>query len=59
MLASSECKTLAGKHGHGEVAEMVIPDNVSGRLEAKVNSFAWSEIFKKPLITFLIVTCTV
>lgn len=59
MLASSECKTLAGKHGDGGVAEMVIPDNGSGKLEAKANSFAWSEIFKKPLITFLSVTCTV
>lgn len=38
---------------------MVIPDNGSGKLEGKANSFAWSEIFKKPLITFLSATCTV
>lgn len=52
MLASGEWKTLAGKRGDGGVAEMLIPDNSSGKLEAKANSFSWSEIFKNPLITF-------
>lgn len=55
----TEYKALAGKHGGRGVAEIVIPDNISGKQEAKANSFAWSEIFKKPIIAFLIVTCTV
>lgn len=41
----SEYKPLAGKHGGRGVAEIVIPDNISGKQEAKADSFAWSEIF--------------
>lgn len=50
----SEYKPLAGKHGGRGVAEIVIPDNISGKQEAKANSFACSDFFKKPKITFLI-----
>lgn len=51
----SEYKPLAGKHGGRGVAEIVIPDNISGKQEAKANSFAWTDFLKSKIITFLIV----
>lgn len=59
MLAVVNIKPKLASRGGRGVAEIVIPENTSGKQEAKANSFAWREIFKKPVITFLIAACAV